>query len=63
MLAQSYPFYLGNRAQAPNTALEVRDKFTGEVATRVAQADSEIIGSAIAAAAAAAESMRRLPSY
>jgi len=63
MLAQSYPLYLGNRAQAPNTALEVRDKFTGEVATRVAQANAEIMELAIAAATAAAEPMRRLPSY
>ena len=62
MLAKSYPFYLGNRAQAPNTALEVRDKFTGEVATRVAQADSEIMCRAITAAAGAAEPMRRIPS-
>ncbi len=43
MLAKTYPFYLANRSLAPNTELAVRDKFSGEIATRVAQADSEIM--------------------
>ena len=60
MLAKTYPFYLANRAQAPNTELAVRDKFTGEIATRVAQADSEILSQALAAATAATEPMRRI---
>ena len=38
-LAESYPFYLANRPEAPNQDLEVVDKYTGEVATRVAMAD------------------------
>ncbi len=63
MLAKTYPYYLANRALAPNHALEVRDKFTGEVATRVAQADAAVLGEAIARAAAAAEPMRRLAAY
>ena len=41
MLKQSYPYYLANRPDAPNTDLEVLDKYTGEVATRVAMADAE----------------------
>ena len=36
MLRESYPFYLANRAEMPNTDLEVIDKYSGEVATRVA---------------------------
>jgi acyl-CoA reductase-like NAD-dependent aldehyde dehydrogenase len=63
MLAKTYPFYLANRALSPNTRLAVCDKFTGEVATCVAQADSEIMSQAIASAVAAAEPMRRIPSY
>ncbi len=43
MLESSYPYYLANRPQAPNRDLEVRDKFRGEVATRVAMADSAAI--------------------
>ena len=31
----TYPLYLTNKAQQPNTDLEVTDKFTGEVAFRV----------------------------
>ena len=63
MPATSHPFYLANRAQSPNAALEVRDKFTGEITARVAQADAGILDQAIAAAAAAAEPMRRIPTY
>ena len=33
-LADKYPFYLANEAHSPNTDLEVKDKYTGEVATR-----------------------------
>ena len=63
MLARSYPCYLANRPHAHNDSLEVRDKYTGEIATRVAQADSGLLRQAIAAAAAAAEPMRRIPAY
>ena len=47
----------------PNTDLEVIDKYSGEVATRVAMASAEDIDRAIAAAEAAAEPMARLASY
>ena len=61
MLQSSYPYYLANEARAPNTALEVRDKFSGELATRVAQADAATIDAAIAAAHAARPAMAAFP--
>jgi len=62
-LKDTYPLYLNNEAQQPNTALEVTDKFTGEVAFRVAQADAAIIEEGIAGAVRATEPMARMPSY
>ncbi len=62
-LQPTYPLYLANEAQQPNTDLAVIDKFTGEVATRVALADAATIDAGIAAAAAAAEPMARMASY
>ncbi len=44
MLNDSYPYYLGNEPMSPNRDLVVTDKYTGEVATRVAMADSAAIG-------------------
>jgi acyl-CoA reductase-like NAD-dependent aldehyde dehydrogenase len=63
MLQNQYPYYLANKPVAPNAGLEVTDKFTGTVATRVAIADSAAIDHAIGKAAEAAEPMRRLASY
>lgn len=63
MLKSSYPYYLANKPVAANEDLEVTDKFTGEVATRVAIADAGAIDAGIGAAAAAAEPMRRMPAY
>ena len=63
MLQESYPYYLANRAESPNTDLEVTDKYTGKVATRVAMADAATIDRAIAAAVEASEPMRRMPPY
>jgi acyl-CoA reductase-like NAD-dependent aldehyde dehydrogenase len=62
-LKKSYPLYLANEAVQPNTDLEVTDKFTGKVATRVALADAKIIDAGIAAAVAAAEPMARMAAY
>ncbi|KPF75339.1 aldehyde dehydrogenase [Blastomonas sp. AAP25] len=62
-LKSVYPLYLNNEAQQPNTDLEVTDKFTGEVAFRVAQADAATIDAAIAGAVEAAEPMARMLSY
>ncbi|MEO7014557.1 MAG: aldehyde dehydrogenase family protein [Dokdonella sp.] len=63
MLKSSYPYYLANKACQPNTDLEVTDKFTGEVATRVALADAKAIDAGIAAAAAATDAMRNFAPY
>lgn len=62
-LKPTYPLYLANEAQQPNTDLEVTDKFTGKVATRVALADTKIIEAGIEAATHAAEPMARMASY
>lgn len=62
-LKSVYPLYLNNAAQQPNADLAVTDKFTGEVALRVAQADAATIDAAIAGAVEAAEPMARMASY
>jgi acyl-CoA reductase-like NAD-dependent aldehyde dehydrogenase len=62
-LKDTYPLYLNNKAEQPNTDLAVTDKFTGEVAFRTALATPEIIDQAIAGAVRAAEPMARLPSH
>ncbi|UXI66672.1 aldehyde dehydrogenase family protein [Tahibacter amnicola] len=59
MLKPSYPYYLASRPVAANTDLAVTDKFTGEVATRVAQADAAAIDAGITAAVNAQESLRQ----
>lgn len=63
MLKPSYPFYLANVAESPNQDLEVIDKYTGAVATRVALASAADIDRAIEAAVHAAEPMREMASY
>lgn len=63
MLATTYPYYLGNRPTAPNHDLAVVDKYTGDVATRVALADTAAIDTAIGLAVEAAAAMRGLAAY
>jgi acyl-CoA reductase-like NAD-dependent aldehyde dehydrogenase len=63
MLNDTYPLYLANEPKTPNTDLEVTNKYTGDVATRVALADRSLIDCAIGAAADAATACRKLPSY
>jgi len=63
MLQDSYPYYLANQRRKPNTDLEVIDKYSGEVATRVALADEAAIDEAIAAAVDAMRPMQDLPAY
>jgi len=63
MLKKTYPYYLANKAERPNRDLEVADKFTGEVVTRVAMADSQAIKKAIGAASRAEKAMREVPPY
>jgi acyl-CoA reductase-like NAD-dependent aldehyde dehydrogenase len=63
MLEESYPYYLANQPAMPNTDLEVFDKYSGELATRVAMADADAIDAAIAAAEGATEAMREMKAY
>lgn len=63
MLKEQYPYYLANRAQQPNADLEVTEKYTGKVATRVAMANEAVLFQAIAAADEAAAPMRRMGAY
>ncbi len=60
-MKKRYPYYIANRPLRPNQALEVRDKFSGEVATRVALADATAIEAAIAAAHGARAAMAAFP--
>ena len=62
-LKETYPLYLANEAQQPNTDLAVTDKFTGEIATKVALADAKTIDAGIQAKiiCAQAESGRHRP--
>jgi len=63
MLKSVYPLYLRNKPQQPNADLAVTDKYTGQIAFRVAQADAATIDYAIAGAVEAAEPMARMASY
>lgn len=63
MLQEKYPYYLANAPVFANTDLIVRDKYSGEIATRVAIADEKIIDQAIAMAVRASSAMRKLPAY
>ena len=62
-LRPTYPYYLANRPQQPNADMEVTNKYTGEVATRVARADESVVREAIAAAVAAQPAMAALAAY
>ncbi len=63
MLKPTYPYFLANEAQQPNTDLEVTDKYTGKVATRVALADAKAIDAAIGAAVKAMEPLAKFAPY
>ncbi len=62
-LQETYPYYLANAPEAPNHDLEVLDKYSGEVATRVALADDAAIDRAIEAAVEAAAPMAAMAAY
>ena len=53
MLKESYPYYLANKPVFANTDLEVTDKYSGEVVTRVAMAGEDAIREAFDKAEAA----------
>jgi len=59
MLEKKYPYYLANKAQTSKAWMDVLDKYSGKVATRVAVPDAKATEQAIAAAVKAAEPMRR----
>ena len=63
MLKPRYPYYLANAPVFANEALEVTDKHSGAVATRVALADAKAIDAGIAAAHDARHAMAALPPY
>jgi acyl-CoA reductase-like NAD-dependent aldehyde dehydrogenase len=58
MLDKSYPYYLANRPQTSKAMLDVLDKYTGKVATRVAVPGAKEVEKAISAAVKAATPMR-----
>ena len=62
-LKDAYPLYLANEARTPNADLEVTDKYSGRVATRVAMADAGLIDEAIAWAVKAARPMAEMAAY
>ena len=63
MIKEKYPFYLANKPEIPNLDLEVIDKFTGEVATRVPIADEATIDKAIEAAHQSFEGLKAMPAH
>jgi acyl-CoA reductase-like NAD-dependent aldehyde dehydrogenase len=63
MLQETYPYYLANEAVYANTDLDVTDKFSGEVATRVAMADAKTIDEAIAWSVKAEKPMAAMAPY
>jgi acyl-CoA reductase-like NAD-dependent aldehyde dehydrogenase len=60
-LQNSYPYYLAGKPVAANVDLEVRDKYSGKVATCVAFADAAAVRKAIAAAHGARAAMAAFP--
>lgn len=62
-LAEHYPYYLANKAVYANTDLAVTNKYSQEVATRVALADTKVIDQAIAAAQNAQPALNKMPAY
>ena len=63
MLKDSYPYYLASEPKYANTDLKVTNKYTQEVATKVALADADTIDKAIAAAEKAQPEMAAMAPY
>lgn len=63
MLKKSYPYYLANQAVFANEDLAVTDKYSHEIVTHVAMADSQVIDQAVAAAVAAEKPMAKMASF
>jgi len=62
-LREKYPYILANESIYANTDLKVTDKYTGEVATLVAVADTNTIDQGIQAAVEATEPLAEMPTY
>lgn len=62
-LKAHYPLYLAGRPVETRDAIEVRNKFTGEIVSSVSSADTGTIDHAIGASAGAARAMAELPPY
>ena len=63
MLKENYPYYLASEPHYANTDLDVTNKYTQEVATKVALADAGVIDKAIAAAEKAQPAMAAMAPY
>lgn len=63
MLREKYPLFLAGETQQPNADLEVTNKYTGAVATRMAKADRAMVEQAIGATTEAFDETRKLPAY
>jgi acyl-CoA reductase-like NAD-dependent aldehyde dehydrogenase len=62
-LKEAYPYYLAGKPVYANQLLKVTDKYTNEVATFVALADSEVINEAIQKAVESQEELNKMSSY
>lgn len=62
-MTKTWPYFLANAPQTPNSDLKVTDKYTGEVAARVALADPTVIDQGIAGCVAAAKPLAVMPPY
>lgn len=62
-MKSTWPYYLANKPVAPNTDLEVTDKYSGEVVSRVAVADKDAIDRGIAGCVDATAAMAAMPAY
>ena len=63
MLKETYPYYLAGEAVFANGDLPVANKYTGEIAARVALADAAAIDQAIGGAVEAFDELRRWPAH
>jgi acyl-CoA reductase-like NAD-dependent aldehyde dehydrogenase len=59
MLEKSYPYYLANEPRTSSTMMDVLDKYSGELATRVAVPDDQATEEAIRAAVQATGPMKQ----
>eukprot|EP01080_Neovahlkampfia_damariscottae_P009542 gene9542-1747_t len=62
-LRENYPYYLAGKPVFANKHLQVTDKYTNEVATFVAQADSKVIDEAIEKAKNSQKELNKMASY